>query len=191
MGRTWWYEESPRRKRRSWVLLVLLVLLVAAGYLLWTNRFDIFSRAKSPGELAYVGEAVDVPGSEEGAVLRVTLLEVVDPAQVTDPFVSLPEDERYVAFRLRVQNVGSIGLYLDTPRFGAAVLDTQGNEHSATLGGQAEPMLPNSLLLAPGDSSEGFITLQVPKHAQLAKLRFTLDPFRGTAGEWSLQQREP
>jgi hypothetical protein len=139
-----------------------------------------------PVELtASVGGTLTLAGNEEGLQMDVTLLKVVDPAKASDEFLKPGKGKRYAAFQLRLANVGDV-LYQDSPSNGAAVVDTEDQQFSASFFDAVEPGL-GSLRIRPGDQRAGYITFELPKAANLRTFQFTLDSgFGPDTGEWEL-----
>jgi hypothetical protein len=142
--------------------------------------------AAAPATAARIGDTIRLRGNEEGSVMDVTLVKVVDPAQPGE-FDSPPsEGNRYVAVQLRLTNVGT-AIYSDSPTNGTELVDGQGQGFTE---GAAETNAGpgiGSPKISPGDSRLGFIAFELPKTSTLAKLQFTLDSgFGPETGEWTL-----
>lgn len=135
-------------------------------------------------EVAQVGGAITLRGSDEGAEVKVTLLDYRPRAQAANEFLEPGAGKRYVAVRLRIENVGS-AIYDDSPSNGSAVIDREDQQFDATLDA-VEPGL-GSPTIRPGDARVGWISFEVPAAAKLRTFQFTLDSgFGPEAGEWSL-----
>jgi len=132
-----------------------------------------------------VGGTLTLAGSDSGLQMAVTLLKVVDPAKAADKYLAPGKGKRYAAFQVRLANVGDLP-YNDSPSNGAAVIDTQDQQFSASILDAVEPEL-GSPRIRPGDQRVGYITFEVPKAAKLRAFQFTLDSgFGPETGEWEL-----
>lgn len=135
---------------------------------------------------AAVGDALTLHGNSEGLEVRVTLLRVVDNVKSSNEFLQPEAGNRYVAFQLRLENLGS-EVYDDSPSNGAAVVDTQDQEFKATFADAVEPAL-GSPTIRSGDRRVGWITFEVAKASKLRTFQFALDSgFAPEAGEWTLR----
>lgn len=131
---------------------------------------------------ARIGSTISLDGQDEGVVVDVTVVKVVDPAP---PGRFLEPKGRLVAIQLRMTNTGTQP-YDDSPSNAAKLVDKEGQSFNATFGESAGPPM-GSVTIAPGDSRLGFITFDVPKESVLAKFQLALDSgFADETGEWLL-----
>jgi hypothetical protein len=140
--------------------------------------------ASTEDALASVGDAIVLRGNDENLVVRVKVLSVRDPAPSANEFFGPAQGKRWVAFRVRLVNVGDL-VYDDSPSNGVRVVDTADQEYTTTIGG-VEPQL-GSTTIRPGDARVGWLTFEVPKGTKLRLFQFTLDSgFGPETGEWNL-----
>jgi len=134
---------------------------------------------------AAVGDTITLHGTDDGLVMGVTLMEVIDPAKA-ERFFGPGKNKRLVAVRLRVENVGTLP-YSDSPSNGAVLIDTADQGYDASiLDSSAGPAL-GSPKIAPGDARVGLITFEVPKGTKVASFQLTLDSgFGPETGQWEL-----
>jgi hypothetical protein len=137
---------------------------------------------------ARIGEAITLSGTDDRLRMKVTLLEVVDPAPAPDEFLAPARGNRFVAVRLRLENVGAVP-YDDTPANGAVLIDRDDQQWEPSIIDAVEPGL-GSPKIAPGHRRVGFITFEVPRKARPVVFQFTLDSgFGPETGEWRLRRR--
>ena len=151
-----------------------------------TEEEEEEEEAETEPSTAAVGDALTLHGNSDELEVRVTLLRVRDNAKSSNEFLQPDAGNRYVAFQLRLENLGS-EVYDDSPSNGAAVIDTQDQEFTADFANVVEPAL-GSPTIRSGDRRVGWITFEVPKASKLRTFQFTLDSgFAPEAGEWALR----
>jgi hypothetical protein len=126
----------------------------------------------------------------ETTTIDVTLLRVVDPAPEVE---SAPPEEghRIVAFEVRFVNVGDSD-YEEFPTFGAAIVDEDGEASTELAFGSLAGPEMFSLLLRPGDTRTGWVTLQVPVDVAVAEFQWGPDSgFSGDRVSFDLSESEP
>jgi hypothetical protein len=130
---------------------------------------------------AALGETLTLSGPD-GIAVAVSVGAVADPATGSIP----PRREhRYVAVRIRLENVGGL-MYGDTPSNGAYLVDDEGHQHGADIADSVLPAL-GSPRIRPGGVETGFITFEVPGEAEPVRFLLTLDGgFGPETGEWAL-----
>ncbi|MER5728214.1 DUF4352 domain-containing protein [Streptomyces sp. NPDC002138] len=190
--------------RRLWAPLATLVLVVPAVLGAGSGTADHTAdrtgggtaagtptAPAAPAERRYVagptGETISLRGDLPGELLDVTLLAVADPAAPRDAAATPAPDGRLVAVEFRLENTGTAA-YADAPRSGSYLLDTGGERYSgvavATTAGAG---FPDGRSLAPGASSTGWVTFQLPEDARPTAVQFALNS--GSAddiGQWNL-----
>jgi hypothetical protein len=130
---------------------------------------------------AALGETLTLSG-HDGQAVAVSVGAVADPATG-----SLPPNRghRYVAIRIRAENVGGV-MYRDTPSNGAYLVDDAGHQHGADIADSVLPAL-GSPRIRPGSVETGFITFEVPEDVMPLRFLLTLnDGFGPDTGEWAL-----
>ena len=142
--------------------------------------------AKAQPKAAAVGDTLTLTGME-GAKDAVTVVKVVATAQGADDMSQPDAGKRFYAVQFRIKNLGKAA-YRDTPSNGAKVVDSQGQAYEAdyndTKAGQS---FPSDVAIAPGDTSLGFVTFQVPKNAKIVKIQFGLDSgYADQTGQWAV-----
>ena len=121
-----------------------------------------------------------------GEVIRVTVLDLVDPARSGNELFQADPGNRLVGVKLRVENVGDV-VYDDSPSNGMAVVDTADQQHDASWLDLVEPEL-GAVTIRPGDQRTGFVTFEVPRSTKLRLLQFTASSgFGNETGEWRLR----
>ena len=167
------HHRSPHLHPRALLLLLgtlFPLLLVAAG----------------PGGGS--GETIPLDGNRPGARLDVTLTRVVDPAApAAAGTIADGGAEELVSVALRLENTGTVP-YEDSPAPATHLLDAGGHRFTGTdewtTAGRA---FPTSLALAPGDSTDDFVTFRLPSDARPAAVQFALDAgLSDDVGHWSL-----
>lgn len=133
---------------------------------------------------AKVGDALTLRNSGDVRV-KVTLVKVVDPAKADSEFLAPAKGHRYVAVRLKIENVGE-AVYDDSPSNGAVMIDSEDQQYQATLDA-IEPGLIG-VTLRQGDTRAGFVSFELPDGAVPRTFQLTLDSgFGPEAGEWTLR----
>lgn len=132
---------------------------------------------------ARVGATLRVDGND-GEQLRVTLVQLVDPATGKQFFK--PEG-RYVAIQLRLENIGPSTVE-DFPTNSAQLIDSQGQQYNPTYAETtAGQGFSGGVKLSPGDTRLGVVTFDLPAGMTPARFRYTLNSgFGGQTGEWLL-----
>ncbi|QKW21288.1 DUF4352 domain-containing protein [Kitasatospora sp. NA04385] len=137
--------------------------------------------------VAKVGDTIALTGLEKKDTADVTLVKVVDPAESSNEYLQPAEGKRYVSVQFRIKATGSAA-YTDTPATGAKLIDAQGQSFTSTFAEtKAGPEFPGSVNIAPGDSSLGFVTFEIPADAKPDKVQYALNSgFAEQSGQWKL-----
>ena len=137
---------------------------------------------------AGIGDTINLDGQNSGAVLAVTVEQVVDPDSSNDGFSTPPAGDHYVSVQFQLVNVGT-GDYQDDPFSDITAKDSAGQTmqqdfvSSTTAGAQ----LDSSTNLAPGDKALGFETFDVPNGDKITQVQYALNGgFFGNSGEWQI-----
>lgn len=140
--------------------------------------------AESQG-VAKIGQTITINGLNADTRIAVTLNRIIDRATSKNPILPPATGNRYAAVEITIKNVGKTS-YSDSPLLGAAIIDTEGQQHRTALADIAEgTSFSEGITIAIGDSRKGVIIFQVPESAHLAKLQFGAT-FAQQKGEWLL-----
>jgi hypothetical protein len=174
---------------KAWATIgAVLCALVAACTEQQITKEPASPKATGPaGEQgsAAIGDTITLNGTDDGLVMDVTLMEVIDPAKAQRYF-GPGKNERLVAVRLRVENVGTLP-YSDSPSNGAVLIDTADQAYDASIFDSAAGPALGSAKIAPGDARVGLITFEVSKGTTVAGFQLTLDSgFGPETGQWEL-----
>ncbi|MGH2378844.1 MAG: protein kinase domain-containing protein [Candidatus Limnocylindria bacterium] len=120
----------------------------------------------------------------EESEIEVTVLEMIDPAEPSEDVYVDPAD-RLVAFRVVIRNNGP-EVYDEYPADLAEVIDTQGRQYEADA---SDPVSPgfDGLRIGPGVATEGYISFELPKTAQVKELQYTASFFDGDTARWTVR----
>jgi hypothetical protein len=130
-----------------------------------------------------VGDQLTLISESPPRRVEVTLLKVTDPA-ITNKDVFVDPEDRLVAFRLRIRNVGN-ELYDDDPADLAEVVDAQGRQYEANPFDIIDPGFGH-LRIGPGVAIEGVITFEIAKTLHLTTFVFPVMKLQGESGNWTL-----
>jgi len=136
---------------------------------------------------AGVGSSIALRGND-GEAVRVTVVELVDPAPPRDRFSQPDTGFRLVAVQLQLENIGQTP-YQDAPSNGANLIDAKGQQYSHTFR-QVSPgqTLGGTHTISPGDSRLGYVVFDLPESAEAAKLQYALNSgYARHVGEWKLK----
>ncbi|MFB7948475.1 DUF4352 domain-containing protein [Kitasatospora phosalacinea] len=145
------------------------------------------SKGAGAPAVAKVGDTISLKGFEKKDTADVTLVKVVDPAESADEFLQPEEGKRYVSVQFRIKATGSAA-YTDTPAIGAKLIDAQGQSFDSTFAEtKAGPEFPGAVNIAPGESSLGFVTFEIPSDAKVDKVQYALNSgFAEQSGQWKV-----
>lgn len=137
---------------------------------------------------ARVGSPITLKGQTEGTQLKVTVLDVIDPA-VGGEFDEVTAGKRRVGIKIRMENTGST-TFTDSPSNGAVLLTAADEQGESTIvsGGVCSGNFATSVTIGPGSRQQGCLPFEVPKGAKLKTFQMKLDSgFGPQAGEWTLR----
>ena len=144
----------------------------------------------APDQVTALGHPLTLKGSDPGEQMTVTFLQVVDPACGVGGTSLLDHGMKYVGLRLRLLDSGRAP-YSDSPSnctWGRTDTRLQVGSFVYPTLSEGPAVAPRgNLVLKPGQSATGYVVMEVPQHAHLARIDFTLDS--GSAdetGEWKL-----
>jgi hypothetical protein len=148
----------------------------------------IVSASAASGQLRALrpdaGRSITLRSDDE--FLRVTLLDVQDPAHVIGEFGAPGAGNKLVAVQLKLANLGR-AFYHDSPGNGTKLISASGRMYSPVLP-SVDPNLDGLAGMYSGESQVGRLTFEVPIKMRPWKLRFVLDSgFAAHAGEWLLR----
>jgi hypothetical protein len=175
-------------RRLTWTLrrarLLALSAAVALAGCASTTRAKT-ARHAAPARELRIGEGATVAGADPGEKIQVTLLAFMPniPGGANDH----PEfDMQYVGVELRLRNVGSVA-YSGAPAEGVTVSTNEGQKSKRAVlsEGACSERFSRTLDIAPGQSEQGCVPVQIPVVATATQIRFA--PSGGSTGvEWSL-----
>ncbi|MFE1318810.1 DUF4352 domain-containing protein [Kitasatospora phosalacinea] len=145
------------------------------------------SKGAGAPAVAKVSDTISLKGFEKKDTADVTLVKVVDPAESANEFLQPEEGKRYVSVQFRIKATGSAA-YTDTPAVGAKLIDAQGQSFDSTFAEtKAGPEFPGAVNIAPGESSLGFVTFEIPADAKVDKVQYALNSgFAEQSGQWKV-----
>jgi hypothetical protein len=148
---------------------------------------SIGSQSQASGDgtkRAHVGGSVTLSGNQEGLMIDVMVVQVVDPARATNSVFGPRKGYHFLAVQLELTNSGTT-TYSDTPAKGAALIDNKLHQYDADI---TDPVGPGfgSPKIAPGENRAGYITFEVPDGRTPIIFQFRLDSGFGRGGLWSL-----
>ncbi|MFD7257909.1 hypothetical protein [Streptomyces sp. NPDC059874] len=141
-------------------------------------------------QVTTLGNALTIKGQAPGEQVTVAFLEVVDPACGVGGDSRLDSGMKYVGLKLRLVNSGQTQ-YEDAPSncvWGWTDTGRQVGSYVFPTISAGPAIAPNvELELAPGQSATGYVVMEIPEDAHLARIEFTPDSkFSGATGEWKL-----
>jgi uncharacterized protein DUF4352 len=136
---------------------------------------------------AGIGDSIELSGYEDGALVQVTVMKVVDPAP-HEPYFGPKGGNRFVGIQLRIRNSGT-AIYDDCPSNGAALIDADDQQWTESAFGSALKPEFVCLKIRPGDKRVGYVSYEVPKRVKLRTFQFGTDSgFGPEAGEWEIRR---
>ncbi len=142
----------------------------------------------APDQVAALGHPLILKGSGPGEQATVTFLQVIDPACGVGGNSLLFHGMKYVGLRLRLVDSGRTP-YSDGPSictWGRTDTGTQVGSFVFPTLSEGSAIAPHGILkLKPGQSATGYVVMEIPQHAHLTRIYFTLDAgFADETGEW-------
>jgi hypothetical protein len=141
------------------------------------------SSTASKATTAHVGSAVNIGGSKG---LAVTLTQVIDPATGADQYTTADAGKRFVGVALKIVNNGS-SAYSDDANSNLTLIGSDNQSYTPDFSAISEctNFSNGQYTIAPGESTTGCDTFQVPNGVTTAKVQFTSESgFSGSTGEW-------
>lgn len=138
-------------------------------------------------EVAKVGDAIALTGSDDGAKLDVTVVKVADNAKSSVEGFTPEDGNRWIGVQFQLVNTGTVA-YGDSPANGTQVYDEQGQQFGPTFADiTAGPSMSSDVNLKPGAKALGWIVFEAPKNVKVATVHFAMDSgFADQVGEWKL-----
>ena len=194
--------RKPRRPRTVVLSIVgAFVVLIAIGAALASNsntptvnttptttpRAGGTHAAQPAAATARVGSTISLTGETPGEKMAVTVVKVVTRAAGSDEFNTPDPGKRFYAVQFRLSNTGSAA-YSDSPSNSAQVIDSNGQSYQSDLSTVAAcDSFPGSENIAVGSTGLGCVVFQVPRHAKITEVQFTLDSgFANQTGQWKI-----
>lgn len=190
----------PRRFRFVYAVAAgcVAATLAACGPSTITSTPDPVPLHEQPGDTggekaapakpkAKLGDTITLAGNTEGLKIAVTPTKVVQKGTPANAIVTPKEGFRLFAVTFEIKNVGTAA-YDDSPSNCVKVVDTDGQEYSASLGGEiTQAHTFGSTKIAPGDRRRGALVFEVPESAEIDKVQYTPESgFGPETGEWHL-----
>jgi Domain of unknown function (DUF4352) len=143
--------------------------------------------APAAATVAHVGSTISLAGNSPGEKMAVTVMKVIPRAQGSDEFNTPDPGNRFYAVQFRLTDTGSIA-YSDSPSNGAQVVDSTGQSYQSDLSTVAGcQSFPGTENIAVGSTGLGCVVFQVPRHAKITEIQFTLDSgFANQTGQWKV-----
>jgi len=133
---------------------------------------------------ASVGGTIALRGLDEGLVVDVTVVKVIDPYQLESKVLVPEKGTRLVAMQLKLTNTGTAA-YSDSPANGAVLYDVDDVKWQSVVTGESSALV--SVTLSPGGSRTGLVYFQLPTKLRIARFQLTLNSGYGPeTGEWNL-----
>ena len=181
-------KAVPKRVTKlSLAAISLAFILAACG-----GSSHARSGADAAGTVqAKAGSRIVLNGQSDGEKLAVTLTEVAPFARsVWNPMDGRrPRNLRFYAARFRLTNIGS-RVYSDWPSNGAQVVDRNGRSYDSYIGDgvpSCRSFMAHKKTIASGRSALGCVAWEIPKHAAITSVHFTLDSGHGPdTGQWNV-----
>jgi hypothetical protein len=173
------------------VVVAIIAIAAAAGAGSHTVRTTGSSNApgtKSAPDTARIGSPITLAGNESGEQMTVTLTKVISNASGTD-YTTPPAGDRLYAAQFQLKDTGSAA-YSDAPSNGAEVVDSAGQSYDAAIADSVQncTSFPASENIATGALGLGCVVFEVPAHARIVSVQFTLDSGMGPdTGQWALK----
>ncbi|MFC1408717.1 hypothetical protein ACEZCY_05400 [Streptacidiphilus sp. N1-12] len=141
-------------------------------------------------QVAALGHPLTLKGDDPGEQVTVTFLQVVDPACGVGGPSLLDRGMKYVGLRLRLLDSGRKP-YSDSPSncsWGRTDTGLQVGSFVYPTLAEGPAVAPRgNLVLKPGQSATSYVVMEIPQHAHMARIDFTMDSgFADETGEWTL-----
>ena len=139
---------------------------------------------QKPAGLGATIDVTDISGDK----LAVTLVAVDPKTQATDGFSTPDAGDSYYATQIQIKDVGSTA-WSDAPSNCLVVKDGKGQEFQTTIvqSISSGPLMDDTVNLAAGSTSLGWVVYEVPTGDQITQVQFTPDSGMGDdTAQWSL-----
>lgn len=146
-----------------------------------TTTTSVVGRGSTPAKSAHVGSTLTIPG------MSLMLQRVIDPAQGVD-YETPNSGDRFVGVEMMLTNTGRAAIQ-DDANNNVSLVGSDGQTYISDVDAIAECTDFNSgtYTLAPGESSTGCVTFQVPDGVTVKKVEFTsLSGLGSNSAEWQV-----
>lgn len=192
-------QQGRRRKRHTGrniliglggVVAAIIAIAAAAGA--GSHTLQTTGSSNAPGTktapTAQIGSPITLAGSSSGEQMTVTLARVISNASGTDYTTARAGDRLYAA-QFQLKDTGS-SAYSDAPANGAEVVDSAGQSYDAAIADSVQncTSFPATENIGTGSLGLGCVVFEVPAHARIASVQFTLDSGMGPdTGQWAVK----
>jgi hypothetical protein len=137
-----------------------------------------------------IGDSLNLDDLEDQ--VRMTVVDVVDPATPEDEFSAPAAGNRLVSVQFCVENTGD-GFFEDF-LLDTQIIDEDGQRFDTLyLYSDAGPHFPDVIRVSPHEAALGFITYEIPKGSELDKVSYLMPLGFGGGddqGEWDISEGE-
>ncbi|MGP3967332.1 DUF4352 domain-containing protein [Streptomyces sp. 6N223] len=125
--------------------------------------------------------------------VRMTVVDVVDPATPEDEFSAPAAGNRLVSVQFCVENTG--GGFFEDYFLDTQIIDEEGQQFDVAyfFYSDAGPHFPDAIRVSPGEAALGFISYEVPKGSEIDKVSYLM-PYGLGGGddqaEWDISEEE-
>jgi hypothetical protein len=137
---------------------------------------------------AAVGDTIYLSNGTGANHVAVTVARVVDPDTSRNEFETPSPGDRFESIQFRILNTGT-GTYQDDPLAEITAKDAAGQsmQEAIVTSTGAGAQMPSSVNLAPGDTTLGYVTFDVPTGDWIAQAQYSMNlGITGTTGEWQI-----
>lgn len=192
-------QQGRRRKRHTGrniligfcgVVVAIIAIAIAAAAGAGSHTLQTTGSSNAPGtktapRAAQIGSPITLAGNSSGEQMTVTLTKIISNASGTD-YTSAPAGDRLYAAQFQLKDTGSAA-YSDAPSNGAEVVDSAGQSYDAAIADSVQncTSFPAAENIATGSLGVGCVVFEVPEHARIVSVQFTLDSGMGPdTGQW-------
>lgn len=199
--------QRPRRRGRTALIVIGSILgafvviaviagiagssghTVATGQAGTTSPSSTSGASKAAGETARIGSTITLAGNDDGEKMAITVTRIISHGKPANQYLTPDKGKRFYAVQFRLADTGTAA-YSDSPSNGAAVVDSAGQSYQGSIYDVTQcQSFPGTVNIAAGQSGLGCVVFQVPAHAKITKVQFTLDSGFGPAtGQWAVRK---
>jgi hypothetical protein len=198
--------QPPRRKRHTarnvilgligLIVIVIVASALASNHSMPSVNTTPATKSGNAGQAtgapatpttATIGSTIILTGNSSGEKMAVTVVKVLPHPAGSDQFNTPDRGKRFYAVQFRLADTGSVA-YSDSPSNGAEVVDSTGQSYESDISTvTACQSFPATENIAVGSTGLGCVVFQVPKHARITEVQFTLDSgFANQTGQWKV-----